>query len=224
KLLGQLASICHELKGHLNADAIAALNQVAENSPVGIRSLYKDGVSMRLRTVLWAASNDDISTKSADRGGLDRRLVIFKFNRPVDERDPALKGALEKELSSIYNWANLLTFDEAVQIIKEYRNSSENVETQTEMLVERSSVYQWMTDADNTESEECCPVGVPVRGKVLHKIYTKWCIAANMLPLKRRSFWREIARAGAIRDEQTAFTNFTIPEKDQINIKALMGL
>jgi len=219
-LVGRLASVCLELKGVISSKTSTALNQVISNEPMPIKPLYKDITYGRCNTVLWAASNEPLSSGTADRVGLDRRTVYLQFERKPSKKDPFLKQRLLHELPGIFNWVWQLPITDAISIIQAYQIGESNLAAQKEMLEESNTVYQWIIEK-NIEST------VTLKLFDCYIDYCNWCDENRIKhPLGKKTFSRELIKGGATkgRDSETRDTVLSIPSISELDVKGMLGL
>jgi putative DNA primase/helicase len=222
-ICSKLVSICFELKGVLSEKSARSITSITSNEQVPVKKLYRDLTYARCNTVLWAASNTSILSNLSDRAGVDRRAIYLEFKRAPNERDGALKHKLLAELPGIFNWVWGLDLDEAIQTIKEYKNSEQNLASQAEALAASNTVYQWMADPETNQSTLCTPE-VAVRISEHYQKYTTWCTLAGCKPLGRNKFGHELENAGSKVVRKNNGIHYIIPELERVSISGMLGL
>ena len=234
-LLNAPAAICYDLGGDFSKKQLKCFNEVCDNAPVKVKSLYKNGIDTPLNTTLWAAMNRPIQSKAADRDGLYRRVLYFEFE-PIaaEDRDYTVERQLLEELPGIYNWVMNLTEDEAMDIIKQAIPGSVNVDTHSKYLHESNTVLEWlntleasakaMNEDDNIRTET---IGV------WHGIYRTWCSENGISnPFGPTNFAREVVSLGGTRWAKGTYRgpncshgscHLTVPHPTRIDIRKALG-
>jgi P4 family phage/plasmid primase-like protien len=218
-LVGKLAGICSDVKGAWTPQAVEVMNKIASNETMSVKRLYKDLVTLRLNTVLWAAANETPVMKNGDRGGVDRRLILLEMNRPLESQSTNHKQKLKDQSAGIYNWAMSVSMEEAIDGINAYRASQASIESKIQYLAESNTVYRWMTDEDSSDADAKAPNGVSVSFRKLLASYQKWCNIYSSRPLASENFKKELIKAGTIIDDKTnpRLHSYMIPISENIN-------
>ena len=219
--LSKQALINPDYKGHFSSKAIGALNAIASNEPVSVRSLYKNGNNARLGAVVVMAFNETPRVSQDSKDGLARRSVLLPFKNPPKVKDKSLSGTLASELSGIFNWAWSIHEDVAIDIIDASRLHEDFDEERKQTLQESNTVYGWLTDKHPDGFLE------PAALTGLYQFYRQWCDEVGLKhPLGRSNFGKELIKGGAktVCDKRTGKHYYKIPPSDQLNVQGLMGL
>lgn len=219
KMLNALISIDTDIKGRLDSRGISALIKIISNEPVAVKKLYKNGVTKRINTVPWGASNNDVlaSTENREKEGLERRLIKISFDKRPQKKDPFLSHRLHSELAGIYNWVFSLGLNEAIEHIAEYLKSSRNIEVQIDQLIDSNNVFAWLTEANFPEKIES-------QSSPLYDAYVQWCEGDKTKPMGKRNFSANLLKFGATKKKLHGRVVYTIPAYDDMDIPAALGL
>lgn len=102
-LIGRRAAIDPDASGRISDPGV--FNAVASNEPVEVKKLYQDTGADRLGVVIWRFFNDQPGASGGGLEGMGRRIVTFRFDKPVDSPDETLKARLLAEVPGIFWWA-----------------------------------------------------------------------------------------------------------------------
>lgn len=178
---------------------------LADGSPMNIKRKYKSVLTYSFTGKLIFGMNQ-FPDMSNDFTGIERRLVIFRFNHIFRKDDPDYNPHIITDLSSDECMSALLNMAvEGYQSLlknKGFITTKESVAALDEFVSENDTVMQWLSEANIDEDHL---LHEPIRNGMngLYYEYTAFCITIGEEPKRQRDFSAAIcSRYGFIADSR----------------------
>ncbi|WP_045868482.1 MULTISPECIES: phage/plasmid primase, P4 family [unclassified Tolypothrix] len=135
---------------------------------------------------------------NASDSGLDRRMIIFKFNRPVPKVDPDFSASLSAQISGFTNYLLSIPEEEINQtLIYKVDESGMIGENELEFLLQTNSVADWLNNNYVYDRNNQIPIGKDKdRTDQLYGDYCSYCYKTRSKMLTNKQFSPEIIRLG----------------------------
>ena len=183
------------------------LNALISGEPIQVEKKYRDPFVLVPRAKIAWAMNELPRVGSAS-DGLFRRVKVLHFEGiPEEERDPAVKGAIEGEGAGILNWALV-----GLERLRE-RGRFEVPEA----VKDATARWQETNDVPALFIAEVCTIGEGERvgGQHLYEHYAMWCRSNGHKPKSSTSVAEDWQRLGFERKRikgKTYYLGLSAPE------------
>lgn len=163
---------------------------LADGSPLNIKRKYKSVITYSFTGKLIFGMNQ-FPDMSNDFAGVDRRLVIFRFNHVFRKNDPDNNPHISTDLSTDETMSALLNLaiEGYINLQKEkgFITTKEGERALEEFITENDTVVQWLHDA---EIEEDYLLREPIKNGIhgTYREYEAFCITAGEEPKRQRDF------------------------------------
>ena len=190
--------------------AAETFKQLADGSPLNINQKYKKPFTYSFTGKIIFGMNQSPDF-SQDFNGIERRLVIFKFNHIFKKDDPAFDPAILDVISSDECMAALL--NKAISGYKSllknkgFITTKESEAALTDFVSDNDNVVKWLHEA-NIEKEYL--LREPIRGELAKGLYLEYqafCISAGETPKAQKDFSRTICNKYGFETFQKRFKN-----------------
>lgn len=130
--------------------------------------------------------------------GLDRRMIIFRFDRQLNEIDTDFLEKLTSQISGFTNYLLSIPEDEIVHtLLHKVDESGIRKQNDLEALLQTNSVADWLNNNYTYDSDSQVPIGLDKENiKQLYGDYCRYCHKAHSKPFSSKEFSPEIIRLG----------------------------
>ncbi len=163
---------------------------LADGSPISIKRKYKSVLTYSFTGKLIFGMNQ-FPDMSNDFAGVERRLVIFRFNHIFRKGDPDYNPHINTDLATDQCMSALLNMaiEGYINLIrnKGFISTKESERALDEFVTENDTVIQWLHNADITEDYL---LREPIKNGI-HGVYPEYqafCITIGEEPKRQRDF------------------------------------
>lgn len=163
---------------------------LADGSPMNIKRKYKGALTYSFTGKLIFGMNQ-FPDMSNDFAGVERRLVIFRFNHIFGKNDPENNPHINTDLATDECMSALLNLAiegyKSLLENKGFISTKESERALDEFVTENDTVVQWLHDM---EIEEDYLLREPIKSgyEGLYMQYQAFCISAGEEPKRQRDF------------------------------------
>jgi P4 family phage/plasmid primase-like protien len=215
-LIGKRVAVDADASGRVTDPGV--FNSVVSNEPVEVKKLYADVNADRLGVVIWRFYNDQPGASGAGVEGMGRRLVTFRFAKPVARRDRQLKATLIAEAAGIFQWAWSMG-EQAMHSTLVNVGSIKAVKTAAEdAALEREPILRFLL-----ETYSAGPTSIT--GADLFRSWRCWAEAQGHEAGSSTRFGREVKKVEAVTFRKTSDgTIYSIDAMQGFNVARHLGI
>ncbi|WP_321206777.1 DUF5906 domain-containing protein [Tolypothrix tenuis] len=137
---------------------IEILKNITGGDEINIEHKYEMPFTATYTGMLMITANHLVF--NASDSGLDRRMIIFKFNRLVPKVDPDFSASLSAQISGFTNYLLSIPEEEIIQtLIDKVDESGMIAENELEFLLQTNSVADWLNNNYVYDRNNQIPIG-----------------------------------------------------------------
>ncbi|WP_322758086.1 hypothetical protein [Synechococcus sp. CBW1107] len=215
-LIGKRAAIDPDASGRISD--VGVFNSVVSNEPVSVKKLYSDCQAERLGVVVWRFFNDQPGASGGGQEGMGRRIVPFRFEKPVANPDRTLKAKLTAEVAGIFWWAWSMDHDEMHDALCNVGQVRAIKEAAVDAALERTPILRFLVEE--------FPEGMQkVPATDLFRRWTDWAKQAGHEPGSSTRFGREIKKVAAVKARKVkSSTQYDIAPMESFDLAGHIGI
>ena len=206
-IVNKTANIFSDVKkGKVSGSDI--FKMLADGSPIQINAKYRQPFTYRFMGKLIFGMNNEPDF-SSDYAGIERRLVIFRFdkvfNQLVKGFDPDLLDKLvtDQALSTLLNMA--IEGYQTLNQNKGFITTKESEKALVQFATANDSVLQWLLEGENGEINEDYLLRFPIKSNNtgLYPDYKSFCYGIGIEPVEQKEFTSRIKDRFHLNSKQT---------------------
>lgn len=215
-LLGKKAAIDPDASGRVSDPGV--FNNIASNEPVHVKKLYSNVSAARLGVVMWRFYNDQPGASGGGLEGMGRRIVTFRFDKPVQRPDRELKEKLIAEAPGIFQWVWSMNEDSMHAVLSDVGSIKAVREAAKEAAIERHPLLRFLL--------ELYPSGVSdIEARELYRQWCNWCEREGHKETSSTTFGKDIKKIEAVSHRLTKHgTRYQIAPMSEFDVAASLGL
>ena len=175
---------------------IEILKNITGGDEINIEHKYEMPFTAMYTGMVMITANHHVFDTSDS--GLDRRMIIFKFNRPIPKVNPDFSASLSAQISGFTNYLLSIPEDDIIHtLIDKVDESGMMEENELEFLLQNNSVADWLNNNYVYDHNNQIPIGKDKdRTNQLYGDYCNYCYKTLSKMLTNRHFSPEIIRLG----------------------------
>lgn len=215
-LLGKKAAIDPDASGRVSDPGV--FNNIASNEPVHVKKLYSNVSAARLGVVMWRFYNDQPGASGGGLEGMGRRIVTFRFDRPVQRPDRELKEKLIAEAPGIFQWVWSMSEGSMHAVLSDVGSIKAVREAAKEAAIERHPLLRFLL--------ELYPDGVSdIEARELYRQWCNWCEREGHKETSSTTFGKDVKKIEAVSHRLTKRgTRYQIAPMSKFDIASSLGL
>lgn len=215
-LIGKRVAIDPDASGRVSDPGV--FNAIASNEPVEVKRLYADVGAERLGVVVWRFFNDQPGASGGGLEGMGRRIVPFRFERPVDRPDRDLKAKLAAEAAGIFWWAWSMAEEEMHDTLANVGQVRAIREAAVEAGLERDPILRFLVET-YPEGHEAIPA------RDLFQQWRRWTQQEGHEPGSSTWFGKGIKKIPAVTAwRSNQLRGYRIAPMKDINLSLHLGI
>lgn len=192
-IVNKTANIFSDVKkGKVFASEV--FKMLADGSPVQINAKYKQPYTYSYTGKLLFGMNS-FPDFSHDFDGIERRVVVFRFNRVFKKDSPDFNPALLEELTSEESLSALLNMAlegyKSLIANKGFVTTKESESALKDFVSENDNVLRWL-DEENIDEEHLLHEPIRLGNNGLYPDYRAFCFGIGETPKEQKDFSRTI--------------------------------
>jgi putative DNA primase/helicase len=175
---------------------IEIFKNITGGDEISIEEKYKTSFTAIYKGMVMITANQLVFT--ANDSGLDRRMILFKFNRVVPKTDTDFLAKLCTQISGFTNYLLSISEEEITHtLINKVDESGVREQNEVEFLLQRNSVADWLNSNYVYDPNNQISIGADKnKPEQLYGDYWRYCQMTSSKCYSHKDFSPEIIRLG----------------------------